>query len=120
LSFKGAFSVPGVLVILGLLDAMGNSGRPEFFSAIDSAIATGTDPLQSKAVFSLRAIQTDEAESLLSQELFHANASARLAAAQAMSLAPSIQAFQPALQTCASQESVAEIQNICRAVLSPR
>jgi hypothetical protein len=123
-SIQAAWSTADTAQQLNLLDAMGNSGRPDFLPILENVIDNDPTALQSKAVFALRYIQTPDAESLLSQELANQNPALRLSAAQAMnqsaSQTPVAQVFVAPLQKCASSESVNEIQKVCQATLQTR
>jgi hypothetical protein len=69
-----------------LLDAMGNSGRAEFFPIV-SQVVSGDDPaLRNKAIFALRFMRNDSATSLLASELTDPDPNARAAAASAIAL----------------------------------
>ena len=101
---------------LVLLDAMGNSGRPEFMPILSQVIASDSDNvLRTKAVYALRFIPSPDAVTLLGQELGDSNASVRLAAANAMVSAPWNEAFQAPLQHCVSSESVGQFSPPARA-----
>lgn len=102
---------------LAALDAMGNSGRIEFFPLLRSVAHTGAHPqLKAKAVFSLRFLASDSARDLLGQSLSQGELAVRAGAVAAMGLAPWHAAFGPAIQQCAAQEAVAEILSECRKI----
>ena len=103
---------------LALLDTMGNSGRVEFYSDINSVINSASDSLaRAKAVFSLRYYTTSAAVSTLSVSLQDADPKVRTAAVQAMQIAPWNEAFRGSLQKCSTSEVLSSLQNACTTVL---
>lgn len=103
---------------LDLLDAMGNSGRAEFFPILNSVANGQNDALQAKAVFALRFIQTPDAINLLDSKISDSNPTIRLAAASAMQLAPWHASFQAPLLKCAAGDPVPQVQSACKTALS--
>jgi hypothetical protein len=102
------------------LGAMGNSGLPQYLPDLTNVIESSAtnDMLKAKAVYALRFITNSEAVSLLDTSLADPSASVRLAAVQAMALAPWNSSFINPLSSCATQEKVMQIQAACQSLLT--
>lgn len=103
---------------LSLLDVMGNSGRLEFLPSIRGAMDTRNDPsVQAKAVFSLRYVDSMEANALLAAQLANPNPPLREAAIEAVRMGTWRESYRPALETCASSDPVEKLRTACGAAL---
>lgn len=103
---------------LSLLDAMGNSGRAEFLPEIRSSMDTRNDPyLQAKAIFSLRYINTGEANGLLGPQLQNPTPTLREAAIEALRQGTWREEFRATLETCAANDPVQKLRSSCQAAL---
>jgi hypothetical protein len=101
-----------------LLDVMGNSGRSEFLPEVAEVIQSDADPaLRSKAVYSLRFMNNPQASALLSQSLSDPDPGVRLAAANAIQIAPWSPTYVTPLSKCSSGETVSAVQTACQTAL---
>ncbi|MGZ3694048.1 MAG: hypothetical protein ACXWQO_07595 [Bdellovibrionota bacterium] len=104
---------------LSLLDAIGNSGRSEFFPDLKNLVESqAVVDLRAKATFSLRFMNTTDSKSEIINQFNSANETMRESAVQAVALAPWAEQFRSPLQSCASHEAVDRIQKECGELLS--
>jgi hypothetical protein len=101
---------------LTVLDAMGNSGRPEFLPTLAAEIGAPDPWVRGKAIFALRFIDSPDATGLLAAELVSTADSDRLAAASAIQSGNWNPGLLGPVRTCAANERVQEIQSICKNV----
>jgi hypothetical protein len=104
---------------LAVMDAMGNSGRAEFFETVSSQAKNArVIALQARATFALRGMHIEGARSILIAALSAQDSTIRYAAASAMYQAPWNIAFSSPLTDCAQNETDATIRNSCREALA--
>lgn len=104
---------------LSVLDAIGNSGRAEFFPDMQTLVESGTNiDLRAKATFAVRFMDATGKVALLSATLADRNEHLREASVKAISLAQWSEQFRGPLQSCSSHEAVAHIQKECDELLS--
>lgn len=104
---------------LTLLDVMGNSGRPEFYTQVSGVIASGADvKLRARAVFALRFMQNSAATSDLLTRLSDPAPELREAAARALEHAEWKESYRAPLGVCAAGESVERVRASCQGTLA--
>lgn len=103
---------------LSLLDAIGNSGREEFYPDLKTLVESqANESLRAKAAFSLRFINTPASIVTLATQVANHSEMIRESAVQGVALAPWTEQFRSPLQQCSAHEAVARIQKECEGVL---
>jgi HEAT repeat protein len=104
---------------LAVLDAMGNSGKSEFFPIVSQqAKAASETKIRSRAIFSLRGMKIEEARSLLIRETLNENSVLRFSAVSAIQQAAWGMDFASPLKVCVDSEPVRSIRDACEEVLN--
>jgi HEAT repeat protein len=104
---------------LALLDAMGNSGRSEFFFVISQQAKSSMDSrIRARAIFALRGIKLNEARMLLVQEASNQSSVLRFSAISAIQQAAWGMDFEPPLKSCVVNERENSIREACIDVLT--
>ncbi len=99
---------------LAILDAMGNSGRKEFFPVLSSVVQSSRPlTLRNKAIFALRFMNFSEAQQVLVSSLSDADVSVRSTSVSAMKLATWSEIFRQPLENCAASDTNAQVRTAC-------
>ncbi len=104
---------------LAVMDALGNSGRVEFFETISTqAKSASVVALRARATFALRGIDTDSSRNILIAALSSTDSTIRYGAASAIYQAPWNVAFLNPLASCSQTETDTTIRNSCQESLA--
>jgi hypothetical protein len=104
---------------LAVLDMMGNSGRLEFLPVLEAVISgEGDIALKSKAVFSLRLMDSAEARRQMVSSLTDSHDQIRTGAVAALTLAPWSETYRAPLETCAAKDPSPQIKSSCQRIVS--
>lgn len=104
---------------LAVMDAMGNSGRAEFFATVSAqAKNASVVALRARAIFALRGMNTDSARSILIAALSAEESTIRYGASSAIYQAQWNVAFLNPLASCSQNETDTTIRNSCQEALA--
>ncbi len=95
------------------LEAMGNSGRPEFVETMKQELQSENEQLRSAAAFSLRMIPGEEARAALEVALNDSSSGVRMAAVEALAYRPHGENWEAALTRCAKQDPESNVRASC-------
>jgi hypothetical protein len=117
--WQNALQSGDLVAQLSILDAIGNSGRAEFFPDVNAVTESQSAiTLRAKATFSMRFMNTSASKSAIVNQFGNSNETIRESAVGAVALAPWAEQFRAPLQACTSHESVDRIQKECSELLT--